>query len=122
MKSKILGFFRKKVNSDTLLKTHEWQKKDLINKGENNPEIKMFLEKNRVEVLTLYRHMLKEIPQLEKNHFRRITLKERIKFNFREGSVENNISTILSLKNSCYIIIEKINAGIYPPFPHLKAV
>mmetsp|Transcript_22414 Transcript_22414/g.23345 ORF Transcript_22414/g.23345 Transcript_22414/m.23345 type:complete len:126 (-) Transcript_22414:39-416(-) len=120
-KSQFLGFLRRKINSEFLTKKKDWQKEDLVNRIKTKPELKDFYGKNREEVLTLYRHMLKTIPSMEKNLFRRVCLKERIKFNFREGSIENDVSTIMSLKNNCYIIIEKINTGIYPPFPHYKA-
>ena len=118
-KTKILGFLRKNIESDFLIKEKNWQKSELYNT--KDPEKLKFLEKNKVEVLILYKHMLKELPKMENNHFRRVCLKERIKFNFREGSLEDNLDMILTLKTNCYIIIEKVNAGIYPPFPHYKA-
>ena len=40
-----------------------------------------------------------------------------IKYNFREGSRETDIEIILDLKSVCYTVIEKINKGVYPPFP-----
>jgi hypothetical protein len=42
---------------------------------------------------------------------------QEIKFNFREGSRETDYEVISLLKNTCYMIIEKINHGVYPPFP-----
>lgn len=121
-KAKTLKYLRNILDSDYLRKTDKWQKESLLNKAKTDPDFNEFLIKHQKEVLCLYRHMLKEIPKLEKNHFRRICLKERIIFNFKEASIETNPHIMLSLKNDCYIIIEKINSGIYPPFPHYRAV
>jgi hypothetical protein len=46
---------------------------------------------------------------------------KKIKFMFREGSRENDIESIKLLKNTAYTVIEKINKGVYPPFPKFQA-
>jgi len=86
-----------------------------------NQEINLFPSKNRREVLFLYRHFLKVIPPMHQSLLEKRCAYEEIKFNFREGSRETDFETINLLKNTCYIIIEKINNGVYPPFPKYKA-
>lgn len=81
----------------------------------------LFLKQNKKEVLLLYRHMLKNIPNMETNLFKKQCLYERIKFNFHEGSRETDPEVVLQLINTCYIVIEKINKGVYPPFPNYSA-
>ena len=78
------------------------------------------IEKNKEEVLYLYRHLYKTVPTFEKNYIRKRFLREEIKFFFQEGAREENINKILKLKSDGYIVIEKINAGVYPPFPQFK--
>lgn len=89
-----------------------------------------FMIKNRMEVLYLYRHMLKNVPPMHKNLLEKRCayevnifnlLLQEIKYNFREGSRETDYETICLLKNTCYMIIEKINKGVYPPFPKYRA-
>lgn len=89
---------------------------------ELNADKEKFFDKNREEVLYLYRHFLKHIPQMESNLIRRTFLKEEIKFNFRECSRETDVEVIMTHKNNSYIIIEKINKGVYPPFPQYKTI
>lgn len=74
---------------------------------------------NRKEVLHLYRHMLKHIPPMYERKLERVHLKENIKFQFREGSREQDVEVIKHLKASAYTVIEKINKGVFPPFPKL---
>lgn len=81
-----------------------------------------FYEKNRIEVLALYRHLLTNIPNKECNYIRKRYLKEEIRFVFREHSKEDDIESILKMKNDAYIIIEKINSGVYPPFPQYEVL
>ncbi len=81
----------------------------------------LFLSKNRKEVIYLYRHMLKNIPSLHTNLLDKRRVYEEIKFNFRDGSRETDYEVINTLKNTCYVIIEKINKGVYPPFPKYKS-
>ena len=76
---------------------------------------------NKKEVLYLYRHMLKNIPPMHANLLEHRRTYEEIKFNFHEGSRETQYEIICMLKNTCYIIIEKINKGVYPPFPKYKS-
>jgi hypothetical protein len=80
-----------------------------------------FLVENRREVLYLYRHMLKNIPPMQNSLLEQRCTYEELKFHFREGSSETNYEVICMLKNTCYIIIEKINKGVYPPFPRFKS-
>jgi hypothetical protein len=75
---------------------------------------------NTREVLHLYRHMLINIPKFHKSLFEKRFSIEEIKFHFREGSRETDPVLICKLKNTCYVIIEKINKGVYPPFPKYK--
>lgn len=89
-----------------------------FNKNKSNFDI----DKNKIEVLGLYRHMYKTIPTLENNYIRKRFLREEIKFYFQEGAREENINNILKYKNDAYIVIEKINAGVYPPFPQYKTL
>lgn len=80
-----------------------------------------FKVENKTEVLYLYRHMIKNIPRLHNNLFENRCAYEEIKFYFREGSRETDYEVINVLKNTCYTIIEKINMGVFPPFPKYKA-
>ena len=80
-----------------------------------------FPMKNRKEVLYLYRHFLKTIPQMHNSLLEQRCAYEEIKFHFHEGARETDFETICLLKNTCYIIIEKINKGVYPPFPKFNA-
>lgn len=81
-----------------------------------------FYEKNKEEVLYLYRHFLKNIPQLEKTLLRQVYLKEEIKFIFREHSRESIIEIIMKHKVDAYVIVEKINKNVYPPFPQFYTI
>lgn len=76
--------------------------------------------RHKKEILYLYRHMLKEVPKLQDDLFESKQIYEEIKFNFREGSRETNLEVISHLRLQCYIIIEKINKGVYPPFPRFE--
>ena len=76
-----------------------------------------FIKKNQVEVLLLYRHFLKTIPPMHNSLLEQRHAYEMIKFYFQEGGRETDYEIINTLKNTCYIIIEKINKGVYPPFP-----
>ena len=78
-------------------------------------------QKDRKEVLLLYRHMIKTIPKMEDSYFKQRHLHEFIKFNFNKGACETDIQVIMDLKNTCYIVIEKINKKVYPPFPKYYA-
>lgn len=115
MQSKILSFFRKKV--DKLKPNINWEKEYIIELSKKDENLKEFYKSNKIEVLTLYRHMLKNIPNLESNYLRKRQLKERIIFSFRECSYDYKPNVILEHKMKAYIIIEKINSGIFPPFP-----
>jgi hypothetical protein len=79
-----------------------------------------FKTENRREVLHLYRHMLKNIPPMFERKLERIQNYEHIKFLFREGSREDDEESIKFLKNTAYTVIEKINKGVYPPFPKFQ--
>ncbi len=84
-------------------------------------ELENFKIENKREVLYLYRHMLKNIPPMQNSLLEQRCVYEEIKFNFHEGSRETDYEIISQLKNTCYIIIEKINKGVYPPFPRYKS-
>ena len=81
----------------------------------------IFKNNNKKEVLLLYKHLLKELPKMQITYFDKIRVYEEIKFNFVEGSRETDFETICYLKNVCYEIIEKVNKGVYPPFPKFRA-
>lgn len=76
---------------------------------------------HKKEILFLYRHMLKNIPPMNNTLFEQRRTYEEIKFNFREGSRETDYEIICLLRNTGYTIIEKINKGVYPPFPRYVA-
>jgi hypothetical protein len=84
---------------------------------EKKLELENFPMKNKKEVILLYRHMIKTIPPMNKSLLEQRYTYEMIKFYFHEGGRETNYERICLLKNTCYIIIEKINKGVYPPFP-----
>jgi hypothetical protein len=80
--------------------------------------------KEREEVLLLYRHLLKHVPEMHESLLEQkyayeviILFIKFIKFHFRQGSRETDRAVILKLKNIGYTVIEKINKGVYPPFP-----
>jgi hypothetical protein len=90
-----------------------------------NPFKKTFDPKQeKREILLLYRHLLKNIPKMHESLFEQkyayevINFNQKfIKFNFQQGSRETDRVVILKLKNIAYTVIEKINKGVYPPFP-----
>lgn len=121
MKKRILSSILNLIKSPILSTYHN---KELPYNNDNlklNDEYrKEFFTKNRQEVLCLYRDMLKNIPPMERTHIRRTYLMEEIKFNFREHSREDDCDMINKYKLDAYIIIEKINNGVFPPFPQYR--
>lgn len=118
IQTKILFSLRKYVNK--LRPNINWEKEYIQEISKKDENLRNFYQVNKVEVLTLYRHMLKNIPNLETNYLRKRQIKERIIFSFRECSYDYKPNVILEHKMKAYLIIEKINSGIFPPFPYFN--
>ncbi|CAI2383853.1 unnamed protein product [Moneuplotes crassus] len=76
-----------------------------------------FKHENTIEVRALYRYVMKDLPRHFKSYGERESIRTefRMIFNSKKGLIRQ--SEINEFKMQIYGIIEKVDQGIYPPFP-----
>jgi hypothetical protein len=82
----------------------------------------LFLEQNRVEVLAIYRDLMKKTSRALPRRFEREAKLAEFRYMFRESSTETDPDQINEIKMVFYTILQRLDQGVYPPFPKEQVV
>eukprot|EP00347_Sterkiella_histriomuscorum_P020010 403339444 len=82
----------------------------------------MYLESNKREVLALYRELLKAVIKNMPRKLEREAKLAEFRYLFRELSRERDPDQINEHKMMIYTILDRIENGLYPPFPKPQMV
>ena len=77
----------------------------------------IFFEKNKMEVRALYRELLKKTSQALPRKLEREAKLAEFRYMFRESANEVDIDQINEIKMVFYTILDRLDNGVYPPFP-----
>ena len=77
----------------------------------------LFLDSNRAEIRALYRQILKGTSRAIPRKLEREARLVELKTLFRHHQFETDENQINELKMVYYAILDRIEAGVYPPFP-----
>ena len=77
----------------------------------------MFFYSNRMEVRALYRDLMKQTARVLPRKLEREAKLAELRYMFREAATESDPDQINEIKMVLYTILDRIEHGLYPPFP-----
>ena len=83
-------------------------------------ECHQFWEQNKSEVRYLYRILLKSTGRAIPRKIEREARIAELKYMFRHYQFEKDIDQANEIKMVFYTIVDRLEAGIYPPFPEFR--
>ena len=82
----------------------------------------LFYQQNKVEVLAMYRELMKKTARSLPRRFEREAKLAEFRYMFRESSLETDPDQINETKMVFYTILQRLDQGVYPPFPMEQVV